>query len=169
MNRTALTVLTSLLALTAPVACSSQAKAAPPSSTASSSRPDSAKVSAPVAVDAQLGEGQARVTVRFDSPATDVRVNVSGVDGLVVKSAPTPVDGASYVKEGGTTFDVTFTPGSGRSHLVVAVSGTFREGPRTKVASFAVGSPTTEQQKSGAPVITDGNGERIKVMPSNGQ
>ncbi|MCP3140234.1 hypothetical protein [Pyxidicoccus xibeiensis] len=170
MNRKALAVFTGLLALSAPLACSSTAQPLPDSGektdTSKAGKGDTAKSSAPVAVDAQLGEARARVTLRFDSPATGVQVNVSGVDGLTVKSAPTPVDGASFVAAGVTTFDVDFTPGAGRSHLVVAVTGDFQGAHRSKVASFAVGTPSAEQQKSSGTSVTGSDGERIKVMPS---
>lgn len=163
MNRKALAVLSGLLALTAPVACTSSTKTTP----ASEGKPDTAKASAPVAVDAELGEDRARVTLRFAAPANDVKVDVSGVDGLKVKSAPTPVDGASFVEAAVSTFDVEFTPGAGRSHLVVAVSGDFPGGRRAKVTTFAVGTPSAEQQQSKGTVITGSDGERIKVMPSS--
>ncbi|MCP3143446.1 hypothetical protein [Pyxidicoccus xibeiensis] len=180
MNRKALAVLSGLLALSAPVACSSQAKSAstpsgqPETPSAARSdmtkthRPDTAKPSAPVDVKAELDKDRARVTLRFDAPATDVQVNISGVDGLTVKSAPTPVDGASFVAAGESSFDVTFTPGAGRSHLVVAVTGNFRGAHQSKVASFAVGTPSKEQQKSTGTTVTGEDGQRIKVMPSGG-
>jgi hypothetical protein len=37
------------------------------------------------------------------------------------------------------------------------------------VASFAVGTPSAEQQKSSGTTMTGGDGERIKVMPSEGK
>jgi hypothetical protein len=166
MNRRALAVLPSLVVLLLAGACSSSAKSAP---SAAATAPETAKVSAPVSVDAQLGEGQARVTVRFDSPASDVKVNVYGLDGLVVKSAATPVDGSSFVKDAVAAFDVAFTPGAGRSHLAVAVSGSFQGGQRSSVSTFAVGTPSPEQQKSPGNVITGQDGQRIKVMPADGQ
>jgi len=166
MNRRALAVLPSLVTLLLAGACSSSAKPTPDSA---ATAPETAKASAPVAVDAQLGEGQARVTVRFDSPANDVKVNVYGLDGLVVKSAATPVDGSSFVKDAVSTFDVTFTPGTGRSYLAVAVSGSFQGGPRSRVSTFAVGAPSPEQQKTPGNVMTGPDGQRIKVMPVDGQ
>jgi hypothetical protein len=172
MNRKALAVLTGLLALTAPVACSSQSKATPAAEAQAHASPapgDTAKVSAPVAVDAKLDGDKARVTLRFDAPASDVRVDVSGVDGLTVKSPARPVDGASFVQSAQSSFDVAFTPGPGRSLLVVAVSGTFQDGHRTKVASFDVGTPTVEQQRSPGTTVTGSDGERVKIMPVDGQ
>jgi hypothetical protein len=166
MNRRALVVLPSLVTLLLAGACSSSAKPAPD---AAATAPETAKVSAPVSVDAQLAEGQARVTVRFDSPASDVKVSIYGLDGLVVKSSATPVDGASFVKDAVTTFDVAFSPGVGRSHLAVAVSGSFKGGQRSSVSTFSVGTPTPEQQKTPGNVVTGPDGQRIKVMPADGQ
>ncbi|MBN1207890.1 MAG: hypothetical protein JXB05_23705 [Myxococcaceae bacterium] len=169
MNRMALAVLSSLLALLAPVACTSSGTATSPSNTKPESSYETTKTSAPIAVDAELSDGRARVTVRFDSPATDVKVNVSGTDGLVVKSTPTPVDGASFVDSAVSTFDVDFTPGEGRSHLVVAVSGMFKGSHLSKVSSFAIGTPTAAQQSASGSTVTGSDGERIKVMPVDGQ
>lgn len=164
MKRMALAVLSSLLTLPLAAACSSSTKAA----TDTSSKPDTAKMSAPVTVNADLKEDQARVTVRFDAPATDVKVNVFGVDGLVVKSSATPVDGSSFTQASTTTLDVAFTPGEGRSHLVVSVSGSFNGAQRTSVSSFAVGTPTAAQLKSPGNVETGSDGQRVKIMPANG-
>ena len=158
MNRMASAVLWSTFALLGLGACTSAAK------------PDAApavrgKPTAPVTVDAQLEEKSGRISVRFDAPASDVQVSVHGVDGLVVTSAPTPVQGGSFEQGAVTTFDVTFTPGAGRSHLVVSVAGTFQGAPRMRVVSFAIGKPTAEQRASSAQRTTDSNGERVKLIP----
>ncbi|HET8538892.1 MAG TPA: hypothetical protein VFL83_03365 [Anaeromyxobacter sp.] len=125
------------------------------------------KPSAPASVTAQLSSGSARVTVRFDADATDVRVDVRGAGGLAVRDGALPVDGASFARGEATTFDVSFTPGPGRSHLAVAVSGTFAgAGRRATVASFAVGEPTPDQRSAGGTVVEGEDGERIKVVGS---
>jgi ABC-type glycerol-3-phosphate transport system substrate-binding protein len=165
MNRMALAVLPGLAALLLAGACTSPAKSAASTVTGA----ETAKLTVPVAVEAQLGDGQAKVTLRFEAPASNVKVHVYGVDGLVVKSAETLVDGASFVKDAVTTFDVAFTPGVGRSHLAVAVSGSFQGGARSSVSTFAVGEPSPGQQKGSGNVVTDEDGQRIKVMPTNGQ
>ncbi|NMO22830.1 hypothetical protein HPC49_49885 [Pyxidicoccus fallax] len=177
MNRKALAVLSSLLALTAPVACSSQSKATPAADATPAANEkaalrggsDTAKVAAPVTVNADVNGDKARVTLRFDAPATDVQVNISGADGLKVKGATTPVNGASFTQAAVSTFDVEFTPGAGRSLLVVAVDGTFRGSHLSKVTTFAVGTPTTEQLKSSGDTVTGSDGERVKIMPMDGQ
>lgn len=123
------------------------------------------KLMAPVVINAQLAGNAASVTVRFNSAGKDLEINVSGVDGLHVTSTPLPVSGAEVVKGETTTFDVTFVPGTGQSHLVVAVTGKFNGATRSSVQSFAVGSPTVEQQKPVGTTKTDSSGQRIKVMP----
>ncbi len=163
MNIKAIAALSGLLALTAPVACTSQSKSnATPTDSA-----DTQKTAAPVKVDARVGEDQARVTLRFDAPATDVQVSISGVDGLKVKSAATPVAGASFVQDTVSELDVSFTPGEGQSLLVVTVTGIFRGTHLSKVSSFTIGTPTAEQQKTLGTVVTGDDGQPIKVLPSS--
>ncbi len=164
MNRIASSVLWSSLALLSLGACTSAATA-PTKPKAAAAPVVGGKSTAPVTVDTQLAGTSARVTVRFDAPASDVRVSVHGVDGLTVTSTPTPVDGGSFVQGAVTTFDVAFTPGAGRSHLVVSVAGEFQGSQRMRVASFALGEPTAEQRASSAQKSTDSTGERVKLMP----
>ncbi|WP_426750440.1 hypothetical protein [Myxococcus sp. Y35] len=161
MNLKAIAALSSLLALTAPVACTSQSKSNPTPAESG----DTQKVAAPVQVDAKVGENQAHIVLRFDAPATDVQVNISGVDGLKVTSVPTPVTG-SFTEDSVSEFDVSFTPGAGRSLLVVTVTGVFRGTHLSKVSSFNVGTPTAEQQKAAGTTVTGDDGQPIKVLPS---
>lgn len=173
MNRIAPAVLSGLLALLAPVACTSPAKSSPAGSgTADTSShvneaPTANKLSAPVEVGAKVAGDKATLTLRFQGPASDVQVNLSGVDGLRVTSDSTPLRGASFEQPTTTTLDVAFAPGDGRSHLVVTVSGNFRGAPLTKVASFSVGEPSVEQQKTQGDVVTGDDGQPIKLMPSS--
>ena len=125
------------------------------------------KPSAPVKVDARLSAGSATVTIVFLSAARDVDVHVHGVDGLSVTSAETPISSNRFAKGQSATFDVAFTPGPGRSNLVIAVNGTFGAAKRSSVVSFAVGTPTAEQTKSKGTVTTDSRGERIKTLPAD--
>ncbi|NVJ02997.1 hypothetical protein HV824_33470 [Myxococcus sp. AM009] len=163
MNFKAIAALSSLLALTAQVACTSPSKSNPTPGASS----DTTKAGAPVKVDAKLGEDQARVSLRFDAPATDVQVSLSGVDGLEVKSAATPVSGGNFTQDALSEFDVSFTPGEGQSHLVVTVTGEFRGAHLSRVFSFAVGTPTAAQQKTEGTTVTGDDGQPIKVMPSS--
>lgn len=160
MTRTTL-ALVAALALPALACCgASDARAAPAAAPAA----QRGKVDAPVVIDATLDAGTAHVTVRFTSPATDVRVDVTGVDGLTVTSAATPIEGASYDRGAVASFDVAYAAGPGRSHLAVAVSGAFPGGRRATVASFAVGTPSAEQQKAATGVVEESDGERVKIV-----
>lgn len=172
MNRIAPALLSGLLALVAPVACTSPAKSSPAGSgtadTASQANgATTGKISAPVEVGASLAGDKATVTLRFQGPADDVQVDISGLDGLRVTSETTPMRGARFEQATTTTLDVDFTPGDGRSLLVVAISGTFRGAPMTKVATFSVGEPSVQQQKTQGDVVTGDDGQPIKLMPSS--
>ncbi len=158
MNRIALAVTTAALAL---AACAPQPSAAPQPSVP----PGAGKPAAPVSVAAKLSGGSGRVTVRFEADAKDVRVDVHGVGGLAVTSAVAPLERASFARGETAAFDVTFTPGPGRSSIAVAVSGKFHgAGRRASVASFDVGEPTPEQLKGGGTVVETSEGERLKVV-----
>jgi hypothetical protein len=167
MNRKTFAVLPGFFALLALAACSSSTKS---TTTSTASEPAvQGKMEAPVVVNAQLEDSSARVTVRFDAPATGVRVNVHGVDGLVVTSQPTLADNTNFPQATTASYDVAYTRGAGRSHLIVSVSGEFKGAQRTRVASFAIGTPTDSQRSSNATKAEGANGERIKVMPADTQ
>jgi hypothetical protein len=162
MNRIAIGVTASAFALA--LACSPRSSTAPQPAVA----PVRGKPTAPVSVAAELSAGSGRVTVRFAAGADDVRVEVRGAGGLAVTSGAVPVEGASFARGDAATFDVSFTLGPGRSELAVAVSGTFPGlGRRARIASFAVGEPTSEQRKAGGTVVEGDDGERIKVVGSS--
>ena len=170
MNRMTFAVLPGVFALLALAACSSSTKSTSTSTASTTSEPAvHGKVQAPVVVNAEMEDTSARVTVRFDAPATGVRVSVHGVDGLVVTSQPTLADGVNFPQASTASYDVAFTPGAGRSHLVVSVSGEFKGAQRSRVASFAIGTPTDSQRSSNATKTEGANGERIKVMPVDPQ
>jgi len=155
MNRTVTAAVAALLALSPAVACAG-GKAAPAGG----------KMRAPVTVEANVAEGSAKVTVRFDRAATAVHVAVKGLDGLTVTSDAQPVK-AGRVEQGElAAFDVTFTPGPGQSLLSVAVSGNFGGGRRATVVSFPVGEKSAEQQKGVGTILVGPDGERVKVLPA---
>src|SRR5512133_358196 len=112
MNRTAVALATVALALAAG-GCARQASATPVPSAAA---PVEGKPSAPVSIDAQLSGSTAHVTVRFDADAKGARVHVHGTDGLAVTSAAEPVAKDSFARGDTAAFDVSFTPGPGRSY-----------------------------------------------------
>jgi len=161
MNRIAAAVLAALLALPAladgpaPKAIAKKGAAKAPVG----------KPRAPATATARIGAGVATVTVRFDSAATDASVAVHGVDGLVVTSDASPISGGRFARGQTVAFDVAFTPGVGRSNLVITIGGTFTGRQQHVSQTFAVGTPTPEQLKPATPPVTDSDGQRIKVMP----
>lgn len=172
MNLKTFAALPGFFALLALTACSSSTKSTSATSDAPAIASEQAvygKQQAPVVVNAEMTDSSARVTLRFDAPATGVRVSVHGVDGLVVTSQPTLADGVNFPPASTASYDVTFTPGAGRSHLVVSVSGEFKGAQRSRVATFAIGTPTDSQRSSNATKAEGANGERIKVMPAEQQ
>lgn len=129
---------------------------------ASSPVPTKGKPTAPVAVKAELSPKMARLLITFEADAEGVDVVASGVDGLVVEKGAL-IEKGTFKRGETKTFDVAFTPGAGRSMLVVSVSGSFNGASRARVASFTVGTgPLPESPGS---VITTDDGERVKVMP----
>lgn len=128
----------------------------------SSPVPTKGKPTAPVAVKAELRERSAKVTVTFEADAEDVQISVSGVDGLVVSSPAVALEQGKFTRGGAHALDVEFSPGAGRSQLVVSVSGTFTGAKRARVASFGIGAGPLPD--SGAVMTTD-DGERVKVLP----
>ncbi len=155
--------------LAATAAALALAGCAPPAPPADARPGPSARASAtaPVTVGAQLSGGSGRVTVRFDADAQDVRIEVFGANGLAVTTGAVPVDGARFVRGDVVTLEVAFTPGPGRSSLVVAVTGSFRGGARrASVANFEVGEPTPEQRTGPGTVVQGSDGERLHVVGS---
>lgn len=130
---------------------------------ATSPVPAKGKPTAPVEVKAELSANAARVTVKFESDSSDVKIAVSGVDGLVVTGEPVLVEKGAFARGESKTFDVSFTPGAGRSALVVSVAGSFNGASRARVASFTVGDGPLPQAGE---VMTTDDGEKVKVMPA---
>jgi hypothetical protein len=155
MTRLASAAVAALLAATPAVAC------AAPKGAAVRGKPR-----APVTVEATLAAGTGTVTVRFDRAAIAVEVHVKGLDGLTVTSDPAPVKAERVVAGEVAAFDVTFTPGRGRSFLSVAVSGDFGGGRRAAIVSFPVGEKSAEQRKRVGTVVEGSDGERVKILPA---
>lgn len=140
--------------------CSQPAKAAPEGRFPG-------KLSAPVAVEAELGRTSARVTLRFEVAATEVTVQARGLDGLAVRGESALVAEGTFKQGDLKAVDVSFEPGAGRSYLAVSVSGLFHGAHLARVVTFAVGMPTPEQQQSPATVFTGDDGVRVKGMKVN--
>lgn len=127
------------------------------------------KNKAPVALDVQMDNGVARVTLRFETAARDVNVDVKGIDGMQVTSTPSLVQSGQFSAGQTATFDVTYVPGPGRSNLAVSVMGTFNGSRLGTTTMYGVGTPTEEQKRTAGEVTTDSSGQRIKVLPSDGK
>ena len=170
MNRIAIAVVVALVAGPALAGCASHQAACPQDPTAASTSGEkmqiTGKMEAPVQVAAQVTQGTARVSVQFGADATDVRVNVRGVDGLQVTSPQDLAQGASFKKGDVATYDVSFVPGPGQSNLAVTVTGTFNGISQAAARSFAIGTPGPEKQGPGH-VVEDSDGQRIKELPAD--
>jgi hypothetical protein len=130
---------------------------------ATSPVPAKGKPTAPVEVKAELSKNAAKLTVTFESDSKDVKIAVSGVDGLVVQGEAVIVENGTFTRGDATSFSVNFTPGEGRSQLVVSVSGSFNGASRARVASFTIGDGPLPQNGE---VMTTDDGEKVKVMPA---
>lgn len=123
------------------------------------------KSKVPVVVSTVFGEGKATVSFRFEQSVTEAAIGFRGLDGLAVNSRPV-LDKTQYARGETLVLDIPITPGPGRSHLVVDITGKFRGQRRMGVQTFAFGKPTPEQEKTGpGSVVTTTDGRRIKVMP----
>ena len=119
------------------------------------------KPGAPVDVQAELSNGAARLWLRFDAAATDVKLDVRGADGLVVTSAP-EAGWASVAQGEVKVLDVAFKPADG-AQLVVGVKGVFGGGPLVRVVTFAVGA--LAPAAGPGEVITTSDGDRVRAIP----
>jgi hypothetical protein len=160
MNRILVAVMAALLAV--------PALADGPTKTTKSKTPRSlhGKAQTPVTVAAQIDGTSAQVQVTFESAASAVKIAIWGLDGLTVTGVqPAPMV-TSQIGRGETlVYAVSFTPGPGRSLLVVSAEGKFPNGRRSTAQSFAIGTPTAEQQKGSGKIVTDSQGRRIRLMP----
>jgi hypothetical protein len=132
--------------------------------TLSSPAPLKGKPSAPMAVTAQLSRGAARVQVTFEADAQGVEIAATGVDGLSVDGPKVLLEQGSFARGAQATYEVAFTPGPGRSQLVVSVSGLFNGSSRTRVAAFGVGEGPLAP--SPGTVMTTDDGTTVKVLPA---
>jgi len=123
--------------------------------------PTVGKAVAPVAVDAELTETHAKLTLHFEATGTGLSVVASGLDGLTLTSNGALLTEGAVKADQSRTFEVDFKRGPGRTNLAVAVRGTFNGAPLARVVTFAMGEGPLQQ--NGTAVITD-DGEAIKVM-----
>jgi hypothetical protein len=127
------------------------------------------KPTAPVTVraDVDADAGTARVTVQFESAATDVEIEVRGVDGLEVSSPAAPLTAPQVARREVRTLDVAFAPGPGRSLLVVGVTGRFGGARRAAMTTFSIGEPAPLQKGASGKTLVDPQGRRIRALPAD--
>lgn len=135
--------------------------AAPATKKVTAPLPENGKAMAPVTAEVVLKPSSAQVTVRFEADGQNVDVGLRGLDGLQVKDfAPLALP---QVKRGETrVLDVGFTPGPGRSTLVLNVAGTFNGAQQARVMTFAVGNPVPPVK---LPVLNTDEGA-VKALPT---
>jgi hypothetical protein len=129
-----------------------------------------AKPSAPVVIDGKVEAGKASLVVGFTVEATDVNVEVWGVDGLTVTNfalmqSGQPVTQKRFSKGERVDVDVTFTaPTTVRSNVAIRVSGKFGGAERDKVQSFTVNGDLPPATKAPGEVKVGPDGTPVRVM-----
>lgn len=129
--------------------------------------PARGKRTAPVAIDAKLSADRARVTLRFETAASDVTIGLQGLDGLTLGPAerPAALGPRGFSAGEAVTVEVPFT--SARGTLAVSVIGTFAGARQHRAVSFTVGAeaaPSVVAPSVAEPVTTDR--EQLMVLPS---
>jgi hypothetical protein len=120
---------------------------------------DTVKPGAPTVLESQLGEGSAKLSLRFERAGENVSVVVSGIDGLTVTSPSEALSGAAVKSGAVKPLEVTFT---GRGQLVVSVRGTFGGASQSRVHTVAIGDVV---KKKDGQVQTTNDGDTVKLMP----
>jgi hypothetical protein len=126
--------------------------------------PVEGKRSAPVAIDAALRAEGAKLTLKFDRAGDGVSIDVSGIDGLTLKSEGALLREAAVKAGEEKSFDIAYARGAGRTNLVVSVRGTFAGAPLARVVTFAIGEGPLTQ--TGTRVILNDGSDAFKVMPA---
>ncbi|MDI1444608.1 hypothetical protein [Polyangium sp. 6x1] len=122
------------------------------------------KPGAPVKVEGRLSTSNALLTVDFEQDATDVTVEVWGVDGLVVTSAKEPVQNRRFGRGESLDVEVAFTAPATRADLAVRVRGTFEGRVRERVQSFTVNAEAPSLTQPPGEIRTGPDGRRVRVM-----
>ncbi|MDI3290231.1 hypothetical protein [Polyangium sp. 15x6] len=122
------------------------------------------KPGAPVKVEGRLATSSAVLTVDFEEAASDVTVEVWGVDGLVVTSAKEPVQNRQFGKDEKVSVEVSFTAPATRADLAVRVRGTFAGRVRERVQSFTVNAGAPSLTQPPGEVRTGPDGRPVRVM-----
>jgi hypothetical protein len=122
------------------------------------------KPGAPVKVEGRLAASSAALSIDFAEDASDVTVEVWGVDGLVVTGAGEPVQGRRFGKGEKLEMDVSFTAPATRADLAVRVRGTFDGRVRERVQSFTVNAGAPSATPAPGEVRTGPDGKPVRVM-----
>jgi hypothetical protein len=124
------------------------------------------KPSAPVTIEGKLDGSHAALEIVFEANASDVSIEVWGVDGLVVTSAKTPIQNRSFNANERVAVDVSFTAPATRADLAVSVRGTFAGRERARVRSFTVNASAPSLTPAPGDVRTGPDGRPVRVMKS---
>ncbi|HVK65499.1 MAG TPA: hypothetical protein VM694_13540 [Polyangium sp.] len=122
------------------------------------------KPGAPVKVEGKLAASSAALTVDFEEAASDVTVEVWGVDGLVVTSAKEPVQNRRFGQGEKVGVEVSFTAPATRADLAVRVRGTFNGRVRERVQSFTVNAGAPSLTQPPGEIRTGPDGRPVRVM-----
>ncbi|MDI1479720.1 hypothetical protein [Polyangium sp. y55x31] len=122
------------------------------------------KPGAPVKVEGRLAGSSAVLTVDFEEAASDVTVEVWGVDGLVVTSAKEPVQNRQFGRGDKASVEVSFTAPATRADLAVRVRGTFEGRVRERVQSFTVNAGAPSLTQPPGEIRTGPDGKPVRVM-----
>lgn len=129
-----------------------------------------AKPSAPVVIDGRVEAANATIDVGFVVDATDVTIEVWGVDGLTVSNTTITRGGqavASTRFSRGEHVDVkvSFTaPATVRTNLAIRVRGNFGGSVRERVQSFTVNGDLPAATKAPGEVKVGPDGTPVRVM-----
>ncbi len=122
------------------------------------------KPGAPTALEVQLNERSAALSLRFEGAGENVSVVVSGIEGVVASSAE--LMAGESVKAGEVRkFEVPFARGATAGHLVVSVQGSFAGGTKARVHTVAIGDGG---ELSGGVLQNTDDGDAVRAMPAGG-
>jgi hypothetical protein len=132
------------------------------------------KPSAPVVIDGRVEAAMATLDVGFVTDATDVTIDVWGVDGLTVTNTGITMGGQAvapqsrFARGDHVDVNVAFTaPSTVRTNLAIRVRGNFGGSVRERVQSFTVNADAPPATKAPGDVRTGPDGSPVRVMKAN--
>jgi len=123
-----------------------------------------------VVIDGKVEAANATLAVGFVAEATDVTIEVWGVDGLTVTSTGITKGGQAvaqtrFAKGDYVDVNVSFTaPTTVRSNLAIRVRGNFAGSVRERVQSFTVNGDLPSATKAPGEVKVGPDGNPVRVM-----